>query len=247
MSKPLADIVDRSTTDESALKRDLVRACRILAGEGQGDNIYGHVSARLPGAGLIWMKGSGVALDEAREEHLVRIDLAGERHEGWPRRHEEWPIHTELMRERPEVTAVVHTHPMFGIAFAARGLELRPVSHEGAYFWPPGVPTFAEFTDLVRTPTQGAAVSRRLGNARAVYLRNHGVAVVGPTVAEACYAALMLERASEIQLLASSSVLDAHVHHTSEEEALRKRAMWYPGAIRAAFDYLARKHGLVDR
>jgi L-fuculose-phosphate aldolase len=238
--------VDRSSTDEDALKRDLINACRILAGEGQSDNIYGHVSARLPGAEMIWMKGSGVGLDEVREEHLVRMDLAGERREGWPRRHEEWPIHTELMRGRPAMGAVVHTHPRFGLAFAARGLELRPVSHEGAYFWPPGVPTFSQFTDLVRTPDQGAAVSRALGGARAVFLRNHGVAVVGPTVAEACYAAVLLERASEIQLLAQPAA-GAPIHHTSEEEALRKKAMWYPGAVRAAFDYLARKHGLVDR
>lgn len=246
MSKPLADIVDRWTSDESALKRDLVLACRILAAEGHADNIYGHVSARLPGAELIWMKGSGVGLDEVRDEHLVRMDLDGERRGGWQRRHEEFPIHTELMRARPEVTSVVHTHPKFSIACAARGLELRPVSHDGAYFWPPGVPTFSEFTDLVRTPAQGAAVSRALGGAKAIFLRNHGIAVVGPSVAEACYAALMLERAAELQLLAQPAA-GAEFHHTSREEALRKKEMWYPGAVRASFDYLARKHGLADR
>src|SRR5439155_980817 len=80
----------------------------------------------------------------------------------------------------------VHTHPKFSIAFAARGLELRPVSHEGSYFWPPGVPVFAEFTDLVRTSAQGDRVARALGHARAVFLHSHGVVVVGPTIAEAC-------------------------------------------------------------
>ena len=245
MAKPLADIVDRSTTDERALKRDLVLACRILAGEGQVDNISGHVSARFPGSETLWMKGSGVGLDEVREKHLVRLELDGSRVDGWQRLHEEFPIHTEIMRTRPEVLAVVHTHPRFSLAFAARGLELRPVSHEGAYFWPPGVPTFTESTDLVRTPAQGKAVGRALGKARALFLRDHGIVVVGPTVAEACYAAVMLERAAEIQLLAQPTA-DAKIHHTSEEEALRKKTIWYPGAIRAAFDYLARKHGTAE-
>lgn len=244
MSKPLADLVDRSTIDERSLKKDLVLACRILAGEGQADNVYGHVSARLPGSDGLWMKGAGVGLDEVGEEHLVELASGGERRGGWERRHEEWPIHTELLRARPDMNAVVHTHPKFGIAFAARGLELRPVSHDGAYFWPPGAPTFSEFTDLVRTPEQGAAVAKALGGARAIFLRNHGVAIVGPTVAEACYAAVLLERAAEIQLLAQPD--GGPVHHTGEAEALRKKAMWYPGAIRAAFDYLARKHGLSD-
>jgi len=242
VSKPLADIVDRSTTDDDALRRDLVLACRILAGEGQADNIYGHVSARLPGAGMFWMKGSGVGLDEVRDEHLVRLEIGGRVIDGWPRRHEEWPIHAEVLRARPDVNAVVHTHPKFSIAFAARGLELRPVSHEGSYFWPPGVPVFAEFTDLVRTSAQGDRVARALGHARAVFLQSHGVVVVGPTIAEACCAAVMLERAAEIQLIAQPS-RDAPIQHTSEDEALRKKAIWYQGAIRAAFDYLARKHG----
>jgi len=243
--KPLADVVDRSMTDERSLKRDLVLACRILAGEGQADNIYGHVSARLPNGSTLWMKGAGVGLDEVREKHLVRLDASGERLDGWAKRHEEFPIHTEVMRSRPEVLAVVHTHPKFGLALAARGLMLRPVSHEGSYFWPPGVPIFDEFTDLVRTAPQAKAVSRGLGKARAVLLQDHGVVVIGATVAEACYAAVMLERAAEIQLLAQPTS-DAKINHTTEEEAVRKRSMWYPGAIRAAFDYLARKHGTAD-
>jgi ribulose-5-phosphate 4-epimerase/fuculose-1-phosphate aldolase len=242
--KPLADVADRSTVDDDALKHDLVVACRVLAGEGQADNIYGHVSARMPGQDTIWMKGSGVGLDEVRADHLLQLDLDGTRIAGWPRRHEEFPIHTELMRARRDVNAVVHTHPKFSIAFAARGLELRPVSHEGAFFWPPGVPTFADFTDLVRTHEQGAAVARALGNARAIFLRNHGIAVVGATIAEACCAAVMLERAAEVQMLAQPS-RDAPLHHTSEHEAVRKREIWYPGAVRAAFEYLARKHAAL--
>lgn len=241
MSKPLADIVDRSTTDDDALRHDLVVACRILAGEGQADNIYGHVSARIGGAGTFWMKGSGVGLDEVREEHLVRLELGGRVIDGWPRRHEEWPIHAEILRARPDVNAVVHTHPKFSIAFAARALELRPVSHEGSYFWPPGVPTFTEFTDLVRTPAQGDRVARALKHSHALFLQGHGVVVVGTTIAEACCAAVMLERAAEIQLIAQPS-RDAPIQHTSEDEALRKKSIWYAGAIRAAFDYLARKH-----
>lgn len=245
MPKPLEDVVDRSTTDERALKRDLVLACRVLAGEGQADNIYGHVSGRLPGSQVVWMKGAGVGLDEVREKHLVRLDANGERLDGWARRHEEYPIHTEILRARADAGAVVHTHPKFALAFMARGLELRPVSHEGAYFWPPGVPTSVDASDLVRTPALGKAISKALGKSRALFMRNHGVVVIGPTVAEACYAAVMLERAVEIQLLAQPTS-DSAFHHTSEEESLRKKSIWYPGAIRAAFDYLARKHGTAD-
>jgi hypothetical protein len=52
----------------------------------------------------------------------------------------------------------------------------------------------------------------------------------------------MLERAAEIQLIAQATP-DSPIQHTSEEEALRKKSIWYPGAIRSAFEYLARTHG----
>ena len=132
---------------------------------------------------------------------------------------------------------------------ASRGLELRPVSHDGSFFWPPGVPTYTATSDLIRTRAQGESVSRALGGSRAIFLRNHGVAVVGGSIAEATYAAILLERAAEIQLLAQPA-REASFFHTDEDEARRKRdGIFYPGAMRASFDYFARKHGhaVVDR
>ena len=228
-----------ASADEAALKRDLVVACRVLAANGHGDNILGHVSARLPGWDRFWMKGAGLGLDEVTEDDLLLLDLDGDVLEGTRRPHEEYPIHSEIMRAHPDALAVVHTHPKFGIAFAARGLELRPVSHEGAYFWPPGVPTFTEFTDLVRTRAQGEAVVRALADARALFLLNHGIAVRGSSVEDATVAAIILERSAEIQLLAQPSP-DAPLRHTSAEEAVKKHAIW-PPRMRAIFEYYARR------
>lgn len=239
MSKPLASLAN-APVDEQSMKRDLALGCRVLAANGQADNIYGHVSARLAGWDRFWIKAAGVGLDEVTEDDLVLLDLDGEVLAGSRRPHEESALHAEIMRARPDVLCVVHTHPKFGIAFAARGLELRPVSHEGSYFWPPGVPTFTEFTDLVRTREQGEAIARALGEAKAIFLRNHGIAVADASVVEAVCAALMLERAAEIQLLAQPA-RGAPFHHTPADEAERKKAIWYPGAARATFEYFARR------
>ncbi len=229
-----------ASADEPALKRALVYACRILAMEGQGDNIFGHVTARLPGWERLWMKPAAMGLDEVTEDDLVLLDFDGNVLAGHRQRHEEFPIHAEIMRARPEVAAVVHTHPRYSVAFSARGGELRPVAHEGSFFWPPGVPVFDEFTDLVRTRAQGEAVARKLGTARAVFLRNHGIAVPGRTVVEACYASLMLERAAEMQLLAQPTA-EAPLLHTPEDEAVQKQRIWYPERMQAVFDYYVRK------
>jgi L-fuculose-phosphate aldolase len=136
---------------EPQLKRDLALSCRILAANGQGDNVYGHVSARLPGWDRCWMKPAWMGLEEVTEDDLILIDLDGRTLAGDRQRHSEYPIHTEVMRARPDVLSVVHTHPKFSIAFAAGGGSLRPISHEASLFWPPDVPTFEAFTELVRT------------------------------------------------------------------------------------------------
>jgi L-fuculose-phosphate aldolase len=186
------------------------------------------------------MKPAAMGLEEVTPEDLILLDLDGQILQGSRARHEEFPIHAEVFRTRPEVTCVVHTHPRYGIAFAARGGPLLPVGHEGSFFWPPGVPIFDAFTDLVRTREQGEAVAVALGQGRAMFLRNHGVVVVGPSIYEASWAALALERAAELQLLAQPSP-DSPLLHTTEDEARRKQAIWYPERARAVFDYYVRK------
>lgn len=230
------------TAEERQLKRDLALSCRILAANGHGDNVYGHVTARLPGWDRCWMKPAWMGLEEVREDDLILIDLDGKVLAGEQQRHSEYPIHTEVMRARPDVVSVVHTHPKFGIALAARGRPLRPVSHEGSYFWPPDVPVLDEFTDLVRTAEQGRTVARLLGKGSGLFLRNHGIVCAGADVADACIAAIAIERASEIQLLAESG--GAIAAHSTEADALRKRGqIWRPGAARSAFEYYARRLG----
>ena len=226
---------------ESDLRRDLALACRILGRNGHGDNIYGHVSARLDGGRLL-MKAHHVGLDEVTEDDLLVLDLDGNVVAGTGKRHTEYPIHTEIMRARPDVNAVVHTHPIHSVALGARGLRLRPVGHEGSFFWPPEVPVFEEFTDLVRTRPQGEAVARTLGDRPALLLRNHGIAVGERSLRWATCAAILLEKAAQVQLLAQPTA-DTRIAYTPEDEAVRKRAIWFDESIEAMWRYYVRRLG----
>jgi L-fuculose-phosphate aldolase len=225
--------------DAGTLRRDLALACRILGTNGHGDNIYGHVSARL-GPDRILMKAHHVGLEEVTETDLLVLDLDGNVLEGTGKRHTEFPIHTEIVRARPNVMAVVHTHPIHAVALGARGLRLRPVSHEGSFFWPPEVPLFDEFTDLVRTREQGESVARCLGDRPAVLLLNHGIAVAERSLRWATCAAILLERAAQVQLLAQPAA-SVDVKHTPEAEAVQKRRIWYDESIDAMWRYYVRR------
>src|SRR5438105_2712606 len=62
---------------QAALKHRLVEACRILAMAGQGDDVWGHPSARVPGTDTFWMKPAGLGLGEIRADDLQLIELDG--------------------------------------------------------------------------------------------------------------------------------------------------------------------------
>jgi L-fuculose-phosphate aldolase len=82
-------------------------------------------------------------------------------------------------------------------------------------------------------------VAEALGDARALFMLNHGIAVPGPTVEVALLGALFLERAARMQLLAEADGTAAR--HTSEEEAEIKKAVFPPDRLQSQFQYYCRK------
>jgi ribulose-5-phosphate 4-epimerase/fuculose-1-phosphate aldolase len=227
--------------DDGGLKRDLALACRILAANGHGDNIFGHVSVRAPGTDRFWMKAQHLGLEEITEEDVLLLDREGNVLEGRRTRHIEFPIHAEVLHTRPDVQCVVHTHPPHSVALGARRLQLLPVGHEGALFWPPGVPLFEEFTDLVTTRAQGERVAAALGGGLALFLRNHGIVVAAPTVARATIAAITLEKAAMLQLLAQPTADTPVVHTPAAEAEVKRGRIWSSAAVEAQWRYFVRR------
>jgi ribulose-5-phosphate 4-epimerase/fuculose-1-phosphate aldolase len=223
------------------LRRKLAYACRILAANGQNDAIYGHVTHRVPDTNTCWMKPSGIGLDEMTADTAILIDLDGNVLRGDFSRHLEYPIHTEIFRTRPDVTCVIHTHPPYSIAFSATEQPLRSISHEGSLFTPPDVPRFTRTSNLITTHELGKAVAETLGESMACYLVNHGIVVAASTIELAVVAALCLERASHLQLLASAS--SPHFRWTSDEESLAKREIYNLKAAQNVWNYYCRLIG----
>lgn len=222
---------------------DLVAtASRILAAAGQGDLIWGHASVRDPDGRGAWLKAAGWGLEEVTADRVHLVSPDGEVVAGDGPRHSEYPIHTEIMIARPDVGAVVHTHPPHAVALAATGQPLRPVSHAANYFVPPEVPRFTRTADLILTRELGKAVAAELGPARALFLVNHGIVTVGPDLQTATVAAVLLERACAQQLLTRG--FGGWPSWSGPDESLSKRSHIYgEGPVRGVWDYLVRSLG----
>jgi L-fuculose-phosphate aldolase len=225
-------------TSIDGLKESLIQAGRILAAEGQGDLIFGHVTARLPNdSGNFLMKPHDFGLEEITPENLITVNLEGEKVAGESKRHIEVFIHSEILRARPDLGAVVHTHAPYAVAFSALGRPLQGVGHEGALFHN-GIPVFSETADLIIDQTRGKAVARALADSDVLIMRNHGIVTAGRTIEEATVLALYLERACRAQLMVESCGGARHV--CSNEDAVAKAGRILPQSPRV-FDYLVRQ------
>jgi L-ribulose-5-phosphate 4-epimerase len=207
-------------TTDAELKRRLVQASWILAMEGQGDLVWGHASVRRPGSDTFWIKPTGLGLDEIKVEDLLLCDLDGKVVRGTKPRHIEVFIHSEVMRARPDVNAVVHTHPLPPTVFASLGVPLQAVTHEAVVFGPPDIPRFDETTDLINTPERGRAMARALAGHDALLLVSHGIVTSGATIERAAINALLLDRAARAQLLVGGAPI-RHVSNDADTKAKR--------------------------
>lgn len=201
------------------LRREVAQACRVLAGRGLSDGILGHVSVRVDEQTLlIRCRGPnerGLAASDPADIHLV--DLAGapagpgELAGGWtvPT---ELPLHTEVLRTHPEVTAVVHAHPPAVVAADLAGIAIRPIV--GAFDIPGtrlaqgGVPVFPRAV-LVSNRRLAGEMVRAMGGRPVVVLRGHGLTSTGSDVAEAVLRAISVDRIAALSLtiMATGGVL----------------------------------------
>jgi L-fuculose-phosphate aldolase len=219
-------------------QNEIVVACRVLEKAGQADMVWGHVSVRdREGRGL-WLKGSNLGFDEVQESDVILLSWEGDVIEGTAGRHIEYPIHLEIMKARPDVNAVVHTHPLYSVAFAATGRPLLALSHEACHFVPPDIARFHQTGDLIRTSELGQDLAACLGDRNAVLMPHHGIVTVGTDLGKAVAAATHLERACQISLLAGEDA-----QPSSDEEALQKRER-SQRHLSMAWDYLARTVGI---
>jgi L-ribulose-5-phosphate 4-epimerase len=221
--------------------RELVAlASRVLGAADHGDLIWGHASARDPDGHGVWIKQSGLGLEEVTPDRVHLVDPAGSVLDGGGPRHSEYPIHTEIMAARPDIGGVVHTHSPHAVALAATGQPLRPVSHAANFFVPPDVPRFTETTDLILTPELGKELADTLGSAPAAFLVNHGIVTVGPDLRVATVAAIILERAAQQQIL--THTCGGWPSWSEEPESLAKREhIFSETAVRQVWDYFVRR------
>ena len=177
------------------LREELCRVCRLLYDRGYVAGHDGNVSLRLPDGNLL-VTPSGVSKGRLEPEMLVVCDLegnvlAGDRHPS-----SETPMHLEVYRQRPDVGAVVHAHPVMATAFAVCGKALEEpflietISGLGAVpVAPYALPSTHEVPESIRPFVKDHS---------ALLLANHGALTWGRDLWEAFDRMEVLEHTAKI-------------------------------------------------
>jgi len=198
--------------DLDKMKRTLVTACRILDREGITDG-YGHVSARVPGT-TSFLTIANVSPGLASVDRLIMMDCDGAYLGGAETPPNEWPIHARVLKVRPDVMSVCHTHSVWSTLFSVLPIKLRPLHQYGKFLPADGLPVY-EAAGLVRTVERGDALAAALGRGPAVLMRAHGDTVVGDSIEQAVHRSVRLARVGELLHLA---LLHGEPRYLSAEE-----------------------------
>lgn len=103
------------------LKQEVWKANLELPKHGLVTFTWGNVSGVDRERGLFVIKPSGVPYEELKPEHMVVMDLDGNKVEGDMNPSSDTPTHLELYNAFPNCGGIVHTHSEWATSFAQAG------------------------------------------------------------------------------------------------------------------------------
>jgi L-ribulose-5-phosphate 4-epimerase len=152
----------------------------------------GNLSIRCPDdPNKVLITPSSVYKKNLHPDQMLLVDLDGRvLNETKFKASSENPIHLTLLRDRPDLNAVIHTHPPYTTIAAITGIEMQPITSDAVLL--NNIP-IVEWT-TTGTAESGRIISEALSTkGYFVVVRNHGLFVCGPTIQFAAGITIMLE------------------------------------------------------
>jgi ribulose-5-phosphate 4-epimerase/fuculose-1-phosphate aldolase len=117
-----------------------------------------------------------------------------------------WYLHAHLHQHVPQARCVLHTHMPYATALCClRDFEFLMLDQNACRFYG-RIAYDREYAGMALSDGEGARVAGLLGESKSVlFMGNHGVLVVGPSVAEAFDELYYLEKAAQNLVLALST------------------------------------------
>lgn len=176
---------------EKALRQQIIDKCRWMNAEGLNQGTSGNISARFGDRLLI--TPSATPYDSITPEMIASMPVDGDygSFEGPLNPSSEWRFHLDIMRARPEIGAIVHTHSTYATIIAITRREIPACHYMIAAFGGPTIrcTPYARYGTAELSALAVEALKDRLG----CLLGSHGMIAVGTDLDKAMWHAVELE------------------------------------------------------
>ncbi len=177
--------------NELNIRKEIVEACRSMNRTGLNQGTSGNISVRLGDTMLV--TPSATPYDLMQPADIAAMPISGD-YGSWsgPKKPSvEWRFHLDILRSRPEVGSVVHTHSAHATALAIARKPIPACHYMIAAFGGTDVRVadYAKFG----TAELSANALKALEGRTACLLANHGMIALGSSLDKAMWTAVELE------------------------------------------------------
>ena len=184
---------------EGELRQDIVELGRRLWARGFVASNDGNISVRLEGDRILTTP-TGVSKGFMTPEMMVVTDRTGRRITGERNASSELKMHLAVYDLRPDVQAVVHSHPPLATGFAVAGIALDKAVLAEVICTLGSIP-IADYA-TPSTAELPAAITKYIKAHDGLLLANHGALTVGSDLFNAYYKMETIEHFAQISLVA---------------------------------------------
>jgi ribulose-5-phosphate 4-epimerase/fuculose-1-phosphate aldolase len=189
------------SAEEWQLRVDLAACYRLVALYGWSDLVFTHISARVPGPEHHFLINPyGLMFDEITASSLVKVDQRCKKmiDSPFPVNPAGFVIHSAVHEARPDVQCVLHTHTRAGVAVSAQKCGILPLSQQSTFVL--ASLAYHEYEGVAFREEEKPRLQADLGQASFLVLRNHGLLVAAPNIADAFLQMYTFENTCRIQL-----------------------------------------------
>lgn len=182
---------------------ELIKFSHLAYRRGFVEAAGGNISAKLEDEQVL-ISPSGVSLRDVSRKNLMIVDRGGEKIKGPEslKPSKEVGMHLAVYRLRPEIRAILHSHPPFSTSFAVKQISIKMVTSSSRLklkdvplisFAPPGSKELTNATEQ--------ALKNSDSGINSLLLAKHGLIAFGKNLAQAFDTTDLVERTAYLNFI----------------------------------------------